>query len=61
MADFHLMCCLLIYSGGTVPDSNRIPYSLLNRHDPAALNRILYFISLYRWAKSLSTDLHLLQ
>jgi len=27
MTDFRHVRCLLAYSGGTVPDSNRIPYS----------------------------------
>ena len=27
MADFHPVRCLLAYSGGTVPDSDRIHYS----------------------------------
>ncbi len=29
MTDFRLVCCLHAYSGGTVPDSNRIHYSPL--------------------------------
>lgn len=33
MADFHPVCSLRAYSGGTVPDSDRIHYSPLNPYD----------------------------
>ncbi len=33
MTDFRHVCGLPTYSGGTVPDSNRIPYSPLNLND----------------------------
>ena len=32
MTDFRPMWCLRAYSGGTVPVSHRIPYSLLSHH-----------------------------
>jgi len=33
MTDFRPVCGLRVYSGGTVPDSNRIHYSPLSLYD----------------------------
>ena len=52
MTDFRPVCGLRVYSGGTVPDSNRIHYSPLSLYDISGTEWDIKFSLVYAFSLS---------